>query len=146
MNSLVKTSLLTELTAMFPYEFEAWRESGEDERHALSSAVMRFLNTPKNWRVNAEYRCEFGGLFPIHLRYTSPDEQFYLCVCSPGDISAEWLVVMVSADGTFVRELLRSGTFCPERINTLLATTEQICRLKYTVRGTAAFLLEEVTL
>lgn len=144
MNTVVKSNILTELTAMFPCEFETWRERGEDERHALSTAVMQYLDTPKKWQVNAEYRNEFGGLFPVQLRYTSPDDQFHLCVCSPGDVSADWLVVLVSADGTFVRELLRTARFSPERINTLLATTEQICRLEYTVRGTAAFLIEEV--
>lgn len=146
MHPIVKTSIRTELTDMFPCEFEAWRERGDDERHILSAAVMSFLDTPSGWQVNAEYRCEFGGLFPVQLRYTAPDEQFHLCLCSPGEMCAEWLVVLVSADGSFVREVLRTEKFVPDRFNMLLTVAGSICQMDYTVRGTAAFLLEEVIL
>ncbi|UMX79894.1 hypothetical protein MJ575_00565 [Klebsiella pneumoniae] len=40
------------------------RAAGEDFRRELSHAVMRDLTSPSGWSVNAEYRCEFGELFP----------------------------------------------------------------------------------
>jgi hypothetical protein len=146
MNPIVNTSIRTELTDMFPCEFEAWRECGDDERHVLSTAVMHFLDTPTGWLANAEYRCEFGGLFPVQIRYTAPDESFYLCLCSPGEVCAEWLAVLISADGSFVREVLRAETFSPERFNSLLSAAGSLCRTEYSAHGTAAFLAEEVTL
>ena len=146
MHPIVKTSIRTELTEMFPCEFEAWRERGDEDRHVLSTSVMSFLDTPSGWQVNAEYCCEFGGLFPVQLRYTTPDEQFHLCLCSPGEVCAEWLAVLVSADGSFVREVMRVEKFAPERFNMLLTVAGSICKMEYTVRGTAAFLLEEVVL
>ena len=148
MHPIVKTSIRTELTGMFPCEFEAWRERGDDERYVLSTAVMLFLNTPSGWKVNAEYRGEFGGLFPAQLRYTAPDEQFHLCLClcSPGEVCAEWLAVLVSADGSFVREVLRTDKFVPDRFNMLLTVAGSLCQMDYIVHGTAAFLLGEVIL
>lgn len=144
MNQNVKNRIRTELTDMFPCEFEAWRERGDDERHALSTAVMQFLDTPQGWQVNAEYRCEFGGLFPVLVRFTAPDEHFHLCLCSPGEVCAEWLAVLVSADGSFIRDVMRAEKFAPDRFNTLLAVAGSLCRMDYSVRGTAAFLGEEV--
>ena len=145
MKTTEKTTLHKELTDMFPCEFEAWRERGDRERYALSSAVMQFIETPAGWQANAEYRCEFGGLFPVQVRYTVPDEQCHLCLCSPGDVSAEWLMVLVSADGGLVRELMRAQTFAPDGVNTLLAVAAGACSMEgYTVRGLADFLTEEV--
>lgn len=144
MNQHVKTRIRTELTDMFPCEFEVWRERGDNDRHILSAAVMQFLDTPKRWQANAEYRCEFGGLFPVQLRYTAPDESFHLCLCSPGEVCPEWLAVLVSADGSFAREVMRVEKFAPDRFNTLLAVAGSISLMEYTARGTAAFLIEEV--
>lgn len=146
MDPIVNTSIRTELTDMFPCEFEAWRERGDDERHVLSTAVMHFLDTPEGWQVNAEYRGEFGGLFPVQIRYTAPDESFHLCLCSPGEVCAEWLAVLASADGSFVREVLRAEKFAPERFSALLSVAGSLCSMAYTVREIAAFLVEEVTL
>lgn len=145
MDQIIKSSTRTELINMFPCEFEEWRERGDDKRHVLSTAVMHFLDTPPGWQVNAEYRSEFGGLFPIQIRYTAPDKSFHLCLCSPGEVCAEWLAVLASADGSFVREVLRAERFSPERFNLLLSAAGSICKMVYSVRGVAEFLVEEVT-
>lgn len=145
MNDIIKANILTQLTAMFPCEFEEWRERGEGERYTLTAAVMQFLTAPVHWTVNGEYRTEFGGLFPVQLRYTPPDEQFSLCICCPGELSPVWIAVLISADGTLVRELLRTETFSPARLNALLDAAGQVCRMAYTVQGAAEYLAEEVT-
>ena len=146
MDLIVKNNIRAELPDMFPCEFEAWRERGDDDRHVLSTVVMHFLNTPTGWQANAEYRCEFGGLFPVQLRFTALDKSFYLCLCCLGEVCAEWLAVLVFADGSFVREVLRAEKFSPERFNSLLSAAGNICRMEYSTRGIAAFLAEEVTL
>lgn len=75
------------LKTMIPQEYEDWRESGEDLRRELTHAVMRDLDCPVNWDMNGEYRSEFGGFFPVQIRFTPSHGNFSLAVCSPGDIS-----------------------------------------------------------
>ena len=57
-------------------ELEDYRAAGEDFRRELSHAVMRDLTSPSGWSVNAEYRCEFGGFFPVQIRFTPPHGHF----------------------------------------------------------------------
>ncbi|HID3974810.1 TPA: conjugation system SOS inhibitor PsiB [Enterobacter cloacae] len=80
-------------------EFEDWRDSGEDYRRALTHAVMRDLTCPDNWDMNGEYRSEFGGFFPVQVRFTPPHGNYHVAVCSPGAISPDWMVVFVPASG-----------------------------------------------
>ena len=80
-------------------EFEDWRDSGEDYRRELTHAVMRDLTCPDNWDMNGEYRSEFGGFFPVQVRFTPPHGNYHVAVCSPGAISPDWMVVFVPASG-----------------------------------------------
>ncbi len=72
------------LKTMIPQEYEDWREGGEDLRRELTHAVMRDLNCPDNWDMNGEYRSEFGGFFPVQIRFTPSHGNYHLAVCSPG--------------------------------------------------------------
>ncbi|WP_289626507.1 conjugation system SOS inhibitor PsiB family protein, partial [Escherichia coli] len=36
----------------------------------LTHAVMRELDAPDNWTMNGEYGSEFGGFFPVQVRFT----------------------------------------------------------------------------
>lgn len=137
---------LSVLTAMHPCEFEEWRERGEGERHVLTSAVLSLLTVPQGWTVNGEYRAEFGGLFPVQLRFAPPGEAFCLCVCSPGEVAGEWLVLIASADGGCVRDVLRLTPFEPSRISALISAAAQACLLKYSMSGLADYLLQEADL
>ncbi|VDA76588.1 hypothetical protein BANRA_05675 [Klebsiella pneumoniae] len=66
----MKTLLtLDVLKTMSSDELEDYRAAGEDFRRELSHAVMRDLTSPSGWSVNAEYRCEFGGFFPVQIRF-----------------------------------------------------------------------------
>ncbi|WP_368758741.1 conjugation system SOS inhibitor PsiB [Klebsiella oxytoca] len=118
----MKTILtLDVLKTMSPGEFENWREGGEDTRRDLTHTVMQPLKCPENWDMNGEYRSEFGGFFPVQVRFTPAHENFHLAVCSPGDISQVWMVVFIPACGrpfSVVRTLL---TFEPEMINHTLS-------------------------
>ncbi|EDU1206521.1 conjugation system SOS inhibitor PsiB, partial [Salmonella enterica subsp. enterica serovar Teko] len=58
------------LSTMIPQEFEDWRDGGEDLRRELTHAAMRDLTCPAGWDMNGEYRSEFGGFFPVQIRFT----------------------------------------------------------------------------
>ena len=104
-------------------EFEDWRDSGEDFRRELTHAVMRDLSCPENWDVNGEYRSEFGGFFPVQIRFTPSHGNYHIAVCSPGAISPAWMVVFVPASGrpfsvirtlaATIRSLSATPSACP---------------------------------
>ncbi|MCT4709202.1 conjugation system SOS inhibitor PsiB [Enterobacteriaceae bacterium H11S18] len=136
---------LDDLKAMLPGEFEEWRERGEDFRRTLTHEVMRHLIPPEHWQMNAEYRTEFGGLFPVQCRFSPPDAQWYLCVCSPGECSPAWLAVLVSDCGSYVRMLSSMEVFSPEAINALLCHLSALARMRCSAASVAALIAEEAT-
>ncbi|WP_349496977.1 conjugation system SOS inhibitor PsiB [Escherichia coli] len=82
----MKTELtLNVLQTMNAQEYEDIRAAGSDERRELTHAVMRELDAPDNWTMNGEYGSEFGGFFPVQVRFTPAHERFHLALCSPGD-------------------------------------------------------------
>lgn len=105
------------LKTMIPSELEDYRASGEDFRRALTHAVMRDLNAPAQWSMSGEYRSEFGGFFPVQVRFTPTHGVFHVAVCSPGEVSPVWMIVFIPASGrpfAVVRTLL---AYSPEVIN-----------------------------
>lgn len=108
----MKTLLtLDVLKTMSSDELEDYRAAGEDFRRELSHAVMRDLTSPSGWSVNAEYRCEFGGFFPVQIRFTPPHGHFDVAVCSSGELNPRWIVVFVTRDGqpfSVVRVMMHS--------------------------------------
>ncbi|EFB3360803.1 conjugation system SOS inhibitor PsiB [Escherichia coli] len=90
----MKTELtLNVLQTMNTQEYEDIRAAGSDERRELTHAVMRELDAPDNWTMNGEYGSEFGGFFPVQVRFTPAHERFHLALCSPGDVSQVWVLV-----------------------------------------------------
>lgn len=134
---------IDELKTLLPCEYEEWRERGEDFRRTLTHAIMRHLVTPAHWQVNAEYRTEFGGLFPVQCRFTPPEGAWHVCVCSPGEISPAWSVVLLSSCGQCVRLLMTTLVFEPQAINTLLAQTAALDRMRCSPASVAAMLTTE---
>ncbi|HCL7146779.1 TPA: conjugation system SOS inhibitor PsiB, partial [Escherichia coli] len=81
----MKTELtLNVLQTMNAQEYEDIRAAGSNERRELTHAVMRELDAPDNWTMNGEYGSEFGGFFPVQVRFTPVHERFHLALCSPG--------------------------------------------------------------
>ncbi|ECO1514547.1 conjugation system SOS inhibitor PsiB [Salmonella enterica subsp. arizonae] len=105
------------LKTMIPQEFEDWREAGEDLRRELTHAVMRELTCPADWDMNGEYRSEFGGFFPVQVRFTPSHGNFHIAVCSPGDVSPEWLVIFMTGRGCPFSVICTLASFCPVQIN-----------------------------
>lgn len=114
------------LNTMIPQEFEDWREAGEDLRRELTHAVMRELSCPENWDMNGEYRSEFGGFFPVQVRFTPSHGNFHIAVCSPGDITPSWMVVFIPASGRPFSVIRTLKSYQPELISHILSLTARL--------------------
>ncbi|HFO4335244.1 TPA: conjugation system SOS inhibitor PsiB [Escherichia coli] len=67
----MKTELtLNALQSMNAQEYEDIRAAGSDMRRNLTHEVMREVDAPANWMMNGEYGSEFGGFFPVQVRFT----------------------------------------------------------------------------
>ncbi|EAO0165766.1 conjugation system SOS inhibitor PsiB, partial [Salmonella enterica] len=96
MKNQITVDVLKKMTAA---EYEEYRAGGDELRRELTHAVMRDLTCPAGWDMNGEYRSEFGGFFPVQVRFTPSHGNFHLAVCSPGDVSPEWLVIFMTGRG-----------------------------------------------
>ncbi len=111
----MKTELtLNVLQTMSAQEYEDIRAAGSDERRELTHAVMRELDAPDNWTMNGEYGSEFGGFFPVQVRFTPAHERFHLALCSPGDVSQVWVLVLVNVGGEPFAVVQVQRRFAPE--------------------------------
>lgn len=111
---------LNGIRGMNPGDFEEIRARGHEYRRELTHAVVGQLITPDGWELNPEYRGEFGGLFPVQCRFSSATRALDLCLCSPGDLSPAWLLVLAQPDGLFVRCVMQLAEFSPDVLNRLL--------------------------
>ncbi|EMW0229908.1 conjugation system SOS inhibitor PsiB [Salmonella enterica] len=131
------------LKTMIPQEFEDWREAGEDLRRELTHAVMRDLTCPADWDMNGEYRSEFGGFFPVQVRFTLSHGNFYIAVCSPGDVSPEWLVIFMTGRGCPFSVICTLASFCPVQINHTLQLVARLDDDGYSFADIISILAEE---
>lgn len=118
---------LHDLTHFLPSDYEEYRNGGEALRRELTDAVIRELAVPAGWNINGEYRAEFGGLFPVQCRLSPSHDQFYLALCSPGEVSPDWLMVFVNSNGTPAAVLRTEAVFLPDvfsRAASLVATLD----------------------
>lgn len=123
MRSIITTDFLK---TMIPQEFEDWREAGEDFRRELIPAVMRDLTCPADWDMNGEYRSEFGGFFPVQVRFTPSHGNFQIAVCSPGDITPSWMVVFIPASGRPFSVISTLPAYSPEVVSHTLRMTAHL--------------------
>lgn len=134
------------LNTMIPEEFEDWRDGGEDMRRELTHAVMRDLTCPADQDMNGEYRSEFGGFFPVQVRFTPSHGNFHVAVCSPGDISPSWMVVFIPASGRPFSVLRTLPAWNPEVINHTLSLTARLDADGYSQASIISVLAMEGTL
>ena len=107
----MKTLLtLDVLKTMSIDELEDYRAAGEDFRHL-----------PSGWSVNGEYRSEFGGFFPVQIRFSPAHCHFDVAVCSPGELSERWMIVFVTRGGQPFSVVRSMEAFNPELISHTLA-------------------------
>ena len=140
----MKTELtLNVLQTMNAQEYEDIRAAGSDERRELTHAVMRELDAPDNWTMNGEYGSEFGGFFPVQVRFTPAHERFHLALCSPGDVSQVWVLVLVNAGGEPFAVVQVQRRFAPEAVSHSLALAASLDAQGYSVNDIIHILMAE---
>ncbi len=117
--------------------------AGSDERRELTHAVMRELDAPDNWTMNGEYGSEFGGFFPVQVRFTPAHERFHLALCSPGDVSQVWVLVLVNAGGEPFAVVQVQRRFAPEAVSHSLALAASLDAQGYSVNDIIHILMAE---
>ncbi|EIM7325362.1 TPA: conjugation system SOS inhibitor PsiB, partial [Escherichia coli] len=128
---------------MSAQEYEDIRAAGSDERRELTHAVMRELDAPDNWTMNGEYGSEFGGFFPVQVRFTPAHERFHLALCSPGDVSQVWVLVLVNAGGEPFAVVQVQRRFAPEAVSHSLALAASLDAQGYSVSDIIHILMAE---
>lgn len=114
------------LKTMIPQEYEDWREAGEDLRRELTHAVMCELTCPAGGDMNGEYRSEFGGFFPVQVRFTLSHGNFHIAVCRPGDITPSWMVVFIPSSGRPFSVIRTLPAWSPEVISDTLSIVARL--------------------
>lgn len=115
--STITTDILKMMTSD---ELEDYRSRGEDFRRELTHAVMQNFNVPEQWNINGEYRSEFGGFFPVQIRFTPLHGNFQIAICSPGKMSSDWSVLLIPASGCPLSVVSIMPSFRPTLINQMI--------------------------
>ncbi|HFO4244822.1 TPA: conjugation system SOS inhibitor PsiB [Escherichia coli] len=144
----MKTELtLNALQSMNAQEYEDIRAAGSDMRRNLTHEVMREVDAPANWMMNGEYGSEFGGFFPVQVRFTPAHERFHLALCSPGDVSQVWVLVLVlvlvNAGGEPFAVVQVQRRFAPEAVSHSLALAASLDTQGYSVNDIIHILMAE---
>ncbi|MEG5552343.1 conjugation system SOS inhibitor PsiB [Enterobacter wuhouensis] len=119
----MKTDIFN-LQEMTSDDFEVCRAAGYSLRRELTHKVMAALTLPENWDMNGEYCSEFGGLFPVQVRLAPTHGIFEMVLCSPGEISDHWLLLMVAGQGKNVVCVRQCEFFDVARLNYALRVAD----------------------
>lgn len=125
---------------MTPDEFELHRREGHTSRQLLYEIVIRELHIPKGWTITQEYQQEFGGLSPVCLRFYPVHGRFLAMLCSPGEISTDWMFILISSGGRRVKVIRRISWFNSVLINELLMKVDTLDKNGYILEGVIATL------
>ncbi len=96
-----------------------------------------------NWMMNGEYGSEFGGFFPVQVRFTPAHERFHLALCSPGDVSQLWMLVLVNCGGQPFAVVQVQHIFTPVAISHTLALAATLDAQGYSVNDIIHILMAE---
>lgn len=118
MNTQYSADMINKLT---PDELEDIRERGLPERQRLTISVIADLDIPDGWHIAGEWQSEYGGIFPVQCRLTPDlDKPLTLSLCSPGDVSPLWVLVIQAHPAQRVRVLHAAAEFYPDALSELL--------------------------
>ncbi len=139
----MKTELtLNALQSMNAQEYEDIRAAGSDMRRNLTHEVMREVDAPANWMMNGEYGSEFGAFSRPGSFHASP-RTFPLALCSPGDVSQLWMLVLVNCGGQPFAVVQVQHIFTPVAISHTLALAATLDAQGYSVNDIIHILMAE---
>ncbi|EBG2302952.1 conjugation system SOS inhibitor PsiB [Salmonella enterica] len=146
-----ESDVVAELSRRFGCTLEHWyAEQGCNfcgwqlyERGELVDVLWGELDAPDNWTMNGEYGSEFGGFFPVQVRFTPAHERFHLALCSPGDVSQVWVLVLVNAGGEPFAVVQVQRRFAPEAVSHSLALAASLDAQGYSVNDIIHILMAE---
>ncbi|WP_445445389.1 conjugation system SOS inhibitor PsiB [Citrobacter portucalensis] len=134
---LNKGLTLSALIAMTPEDYEQFRSDGWSSRKVLTQAVLRELLLPEGWVVSPENHTEYGGVWPVSLRYVPPHGRHWFMLTSPGEVCDHWMLLLQSASGQRIKCLLRMPVLDTFLINSLLLRADVLDKKRYTLAGLA---------
>nr|WP_249542298.1 conjugation system SOS inhibitor PsiB [Escherichia coli] len=109
-----------------------------------SRFVSRQPTNVSTWHyVRREYGSEFGGFFPVQVRFTPAHERFHLALCSPGDVSQLWMLVLVNGGGQPFAVVQVQHIFTPVAISHTLALAATLDAQGYSVNDIIHILMAE---
>lgn len=139
----MKTELtLNALQSMNAQEYEDIRAAGSDMRRNLTHEVMREVDAPANWMMNGEYGSEFGAFSPSVFVSRQPTNVF-TALCSPGDVSQLWMLVLVNCGGQPFSVVQVQHIFTPVAISHTLALAATLDAQGYSVNDIIHILMAE---
>ena len=122
---------------MTPEDYEQFRSDGWSARQELMRAVVRELLLPEGWVVSLEHYTEYGGVWPVCLRYIPPHGRHWLMLASPGEVCDLWILLLQSASGQRIKCLRRMPVLDTFLINSLLMRADELDKKRYTLTGLA---------
>lgn len=128
---------LPALISMTPEDFEQFRSDGWSSRQVLTQAVAGQLFLPEGWVVAPEVFCEYGGVWPVCLRYIPPHSRHFFMLTSPGEVCDHWMILLQSASGLRMTCLHRMPVLDTFLINSLLLRADVLDKKNYTLAGLA---------
>ncbi|QXB24161.1 conjugation system SOS inhibitor PsiB [Lelliottia amnigena] len=132
------------LPDMTGHDFETCRAAGYSFRRELTHTVMAALTLPDNWDMNGEYCSEFGGLFPVQVRLAPTHGLFEMVLCSPGEISDQWLLLMIAGNGKHVVCVRQCESFDLAKLNYAMFVADVRHRDGYCPADIIDLLMQEV--
>ncbi|EPB5915899.1 conjugation system SOS inhibitor PsiB [Citrobacter amalonaticus] len=126
---------LATLVAMKADDFEKFRQDGWSSRQVLTQSVMNELLLPEGWLLSSENYCEYGGIWPVCLRYMPPHGRYIFVLTSPGEISDRWMLLLQSATGQRMKCLRRMEHIDILLINKLIQCADILDKKNYTLAG-----------
>ncbi|WP_024178829.1 conjugation system SOS inhibitor PsiB, partial [Escherichia coli] len=79
----------------------------------------------------------------VQVRFTPAHERFHLALCSPGDVSQVWVLVLVNAGGEPFAVVQVQRRFAPEAVSHSLALAASLDTQGYSVNDIIHILMAE---
>ena len=81
--------------------------------------------------------------FPVQVRFSPFHERFHIVVCSPGEASTTWMVILVSISGRPFRVIRTQPSFSPETVNHILRLAASLDEAGYSTTSIINLLVTE---